>query len=471
MPMRVVLYTRVSLDRRENRRSVEEQETALRVIAEREGWEVLRVFTDNDRSASRFARKQRPEYQALLDYIGQEGVDVVAVWELSRLSRDLGMLVAFRDLCRKHDVVWSVGGRLYDPSDDRDTMGIIVNAVQAENESAQTSKRVRRATAATAHAGKPHGRVLYGYARQYDPDTRAFIAQVIDKEPAAVVREIANRFLGAESLYSISKDLNVRKVPTPSNAKEWYATNLSRLLRNPGYVGQRVHQGNVIGDAAWPPILTWDIWHPLQRKLNDPNRRSRSDAARRHLLTGLITCAQCGSQRIYSTKQANGGNPYRAYVCFSCFGASKREDFLDDYVERFVVTLLSRPDTLEVFRPPAKRVDAASSAQAQIREYRTRLDDVSARAARGDFSLDMLGRIERKLLQEITMLEDRARRETMPPALQELAKVDVAGTWYELPIGTRREVIRELVTITISKSRPGGPGYFDLESVSITPRH
>ena len=173
-----------------------EQEADIRETCTRERWSVVEVFTDNDRSASRYARKTRPSVcAARRAAVTRGGCDVVAVWELSRLSRDLGTLVAFRDLCRNHAVRWSVGGRTFDPGDDRDTLPLIVQACQAEGESAMTSKRVRRATTATAQAGRPHGRLTYGYRREYDPTTKAFLAQVIDDDQAAILREIAARFL------------------------------------------------------------------------------------------------------------------------------------------------------------------------------------------------------------------------------------------------------------------------------------
>jgi DNA invertase Pin-like site-specific DNA recombinase len=53
---RAVIYTRVSQDRGAGKRSVGEQEAECRTVATGNGWTVVRVFTDNDRSASRYAR-------------------------------------------------------------------------------------------------------------------------------------------------------------------------------------------------------------------------------------------------------------------------------------------------------------------------------------------------------------------------------------------------------------------------------
>jgi DNA invertase Pin-like site-specific DNA recombinase len=57
--IRAVIYTRVSQDRGAGKRSVGEQEAECRTVAIDNGWTVVKVFTDNDRSASRYAKKAR----------------------------------------------------------------------------------------------------------------------------------------------------------------------------------------------------------------------------------------------------------------------------------------------------------------------------------------------------------------------------------------------------------------------------
>ena len=61
-----LLYARVSSDPNERGRSVSEQEAECRAVCEREGWQVVAVYSDNDRSASRYATKARPEYKRVI---------------------------------------------------------------------------------------------------------------------------------------------------------------------------------------------------------------------------------------------------------------------------------------------------------------------------------------------------------------------------------------------------------------------
>ncbi|HNM94158.1 MAG TPA: recombinase family protein, partial [Mycobacterium sp.] len=94
--IRAIIYTRVSHDRAGGR-SVAEQEAECRQECERRGWRGAEVLTDNDRSATRFATKDRPEYARLRTLL-QPG-DVLVVWEASRVGRSLDTYVDLRRLC------------------------------------------------------------------------------------------------------------------------------------------------------------------------------------------------------------------------------------------------------------------------------------------------------------------------------------------------------------------------------------
>jgi hypothetical protein len=58
--------------------------------------------------------------------------------------------------------------RVYDPANPRDRRSLLEDAVDAEYESAKLSARAKRAAAAGAAEGHPHGRVPYGFRRLYD---------------------------------------------------------------------------------------------------------------------------------------------------------------------------------------------------------------------------------------------------------------------------------------------------------------
>src|SRR5262245_17757248 len=101
----VDLYLRKST--KDEGRSVARQEAELTDAAGRHDLTVGRIFVDPDFSASRYRRRERPDYAALLEHVRHGGCEVLGIFEASRGSRDLTEWSAFLDLCRKHKVrIW-----------------------------------------------------------------------------------------------------------------------------------------------------------------------------------------------------------------------------------------------------------------------------------------------------------------------------------------------------------------------------
>ncbi len=90
MAKRVGIYARVST---RNGQTTENQLLELRAVAERNGWEVVEVFTDDGVSGAK-GREQRPGLDELLKGVARKEFDVVAAWSVDRLGRSLQDLIA-----------------------------------------------------------------------------------------------------------------------------------------------------------------------------------------------------------------------------------------------------------------------------------------------------------------------------------------------------------------------------------------
>lgn len=87
---RVAIYARVSTDDQ----TVENQCRELRAVADRHGWDVVQVFTDQGVSGAK-GRDKRPGFDALCKGVSRRDFDVVAAWSVDRLGRSLQGLVSF----------------------------------------------------------------------------------------------------------------------------------------------------------------------------------------------------------------------------------------------------------------------------------------------------------------------------------------------------------------------------------------
>jgi DNA invertase Pin-like site-specific DNA recombinase len=81
---RVAIYVRVSTDKQ----TTNNQRRELEAVAERSGWQVVRVFEDAGISGAR-GRDRRPGLDALLKAVNSREFDLVAAWSVDRLGRSL----------------------------------------------------------------------------------------------------------------------------------------------------------------------------------------------------------------------------------------------------------------------------------------------------------------------------------------------------------------------------------------------
>jgi DNA invertase Pin-like site-specific DNA recombinase len=81
---RVALYLRVSTLEQD----VTNQRRELEAVAQRHGWRVVAVFSDNGVSGAK-GRAERPGLDELMKAVARRDVDMVAAWSVDRLGRSL----------------------------------------------------------------------------------------------------------------------------------------------------------------------------------------------------------------------------------------------------------------------------------------------------------------------------------------------------------------------------------------------
>jgi site-specific DNA recombinase len=153
-----LIYARVSDDPTGQGRSTDSQIDECRRWADREGWEVVDVIEDIDRSASRHATKVREGWADVVTAIESGGVDVLVTWEASRAQRDLMQYTKLRKLCERTETQWAYSNSVHDMTDSTDRFRTSMDAVIAESESDKISDRVSRGVRSAAMDGRPSGR-------------------------------------------------------------------------------------------------------------------------------------------------------------------------------------------------------------------------------------------------------------------------------------------------------------------------
>lgn len=95
---RVALLVRVSTDKQDYNRQI----TELQEHCEKMNWEVVRIFANKVSGAKKI--EERQELVDMLQYISENDIDKVCVWEISRLGRSTLETLKIIELLNEHKV-------------------------------------------------------------------------------------------------------------------------------------------------------------------------------------------------------------------------------------------------------------------------------------------------------------------------------------------------------------------------------
>lgn len=472
-PISVDLYARKSSV--DAGRSVARQERAWRSDCAEEGLTPGRVFVDPNFSASRYAKKARPDYTALIEHIKTRQCEAIALWEVTRGSRQMSEWVHFLDLCRDMGVLIRVFGddpQTYDPRRQRDRESLMKDGMAAEAEIEKLRSRTRAGTADAAAQGRPPGPLPDGYRRVYGAPTddslsvsgarRREITQVVDEPRAEIYRAVAEGILAGVPANFIARVLTAFEVPTATGHGRWAGNMLVKAVTNPAMEGHRVHGGQVVARNAWPAVIDSDTAARL-RQLVGASRAQRTfrDTRLQHMLSGAILCGLCQRplQGHTRTAEATPGRR-RRYECEprrgGCARLSGPIDPIDELVSEMVIDRLRQPDATAIFQPSTDDT-RTGEAQAELDGLMLRRDELYAEAAKpGGPSMALVAAAERELLPRIDAATKRVRALRTPPALRGFDPIDLADRWAQYPVGERRAVIAALADVVVAPVGRGG---------------
>jgi DNA invertase Pin-like site-specific DNA recombinase len=447
------LYLRISSDRNGDELGIDRQREDCTKLAKARGWDVAATFVDNDVSA--YSGRTRPGYERLLEAVNAGTVTAVISWHPDRLHRSPVELERFIDViettgaqvatCQTGDLdLSSASGRM---------TARVVGAV-ARHESEQKSERVRRQREQMAMQGRPHGgRRPYGY----DPTGTKVV-----KPEAKMIREAARRVTTGESLRAIAIDWNTRGVPS-SSGKPWSVTSLKSMIAGPRIAALRVHQGEVVGPASWPAILTRDEHDRIRAILGNP-RVHRVGRPALSLLGGLLVCSECGAKMHHSTRVTG----VRRYLCVvrpengGCGHVAIQAERLEDIIVETVMRRLDTPALAAATAAPkrAKQLDDVGVLEARLGELADTF--AAGEVTRAEWLRARSG-IEERLV--------RARRaQELETGMTVLAPYTEAGVlrdrWPALTTDQRRTILSSVLDrVVIGPAKVGGR--FDPDRIAI----
>jgi site-specific DNA recombinase len=450
-------YLRVSFDASGRERSNDEQhgENVAAFADVRFG----KPYRDTG-SASRHAHKRRDDFEALLADLAADrfGAALLVLWESSRGSRKVGEWVQLIELCEQRQVrigVTTHGPRTYDPTNPRDRRSLLEDAVDSEYESAKVSVRARRAAAANAAAGKPHGRIPYGYRRRYDPATGRLVGQEPEPAEAAVMVEVFDRLAAGDSLRGVARDLERRGIRSRTG-KVLTSEVLRPMVLSPLYAGRRVHVPGggrmdrlqrerlaTLVDAEWPALVPTSTFLAVRHRLTDPARRTSRPGRGVHLLSMIAVCDVCGGPLSATFRRGP-----REYGCQNGGHVRVPADELDTEAEGEIVDYLASPDNAARLTARDGDDEALAAARDLVARVRAELDDLADQVGRGEVSAVLAARAEPQIVARLRDAERHVEELTTPPALRAFAGPadEVRARWKAATMPAKREAARLLLS-------------------------
>ena len=241
--LRVAAYCRVSTEADEQANSYEAQiEHYTNEIAKHPEWINAGIYADKGISGTQ--AKKRPEFLKMIRKCRQHKIDIILVKSISRFARNtVDCLEYIRELKSLGIAVIFEKEKVNTLTETSEAM-ITIMGYFAQAESESISKNVIWGVRhAFAEGNVTFTCDIYGYKREFNPETKKKDIILIVEEEAQIIREIFERYYAGESLTGICSYLNERQVPPPGKKKErWYPSTVQTIIRNEKYKGEVITQ-------------------------------------------------------------------------------------------------------------------------------------------------------------------------------------------------------------------------------------
>jgi site-specific DNA recombinase len=391
--MRIAFYGRYSSDN-QREASIEDQRRVVERWADTHGHELVAQFSDSATSGASLHLLTGLQEALRAACTRPAPFDVLAVDQLSRLSRDVGDTDAIVKRLRFFGVRIVAVSDAIDTGDDTTKISVTVKSLVNELFLDDLRKTTKRGLDGRFLKGFSTGSRAYGYRSEpvYDSagrtDPRGQPVPVgyrlaIVPEEAEAVREIFRLFREGLGEKAIAKQLNAQHT-----GRAWRPNTVYLMLQNPRYVGRfyfnrrefRKNPETGRRVCRWRPEEQWECmtiddlriiddetWEAVQQRTRTRRHMfSHRRSATAHLLSGLLICDACGGRLSIVAKDYYGCRNHAESGTCSNDLRIRREA-----IEEIVIGELAQqlPQWIEVLREAATRRPAvpATSQPGQAR--------------------------------------------------------------------------------------------------------
>ncbi len=342
--MKYVAYCRKSTEAEDRQAlSIGSQETELRKIADRDGFEITKLFTE----AKSAKASGRPVFGEVLQYIQKHGDCVLLVWKPDRIARNMvdgGMIIELMDKGFIKEIR-TPEKSFHNTSDDKFMMALDFGiAKKYVDDLSLNVKRGNRAK--LEHGGWP------SYAPIGYVNDRLTKTLYLDEKIAPYIPRMFERYAkGDVSLLELSNIMYADGLRT-RNGKKVMRSFIHRMLKDPFYMGVMFHGGKLY-QGNHTPLISKELYDAAN-EIMDGHRHGRKQKQFFHL-RGFLVCAQC---ECAITASKHKGHDY--YFCTNGKGICDqkknyiRAEILDGMIAKTLTKLQIDQELVEMAYEAAK---------------------------------------------------------------------------------------------------------------------
>ena len=226
-------------------------------------WLLADVYMDIATSKTGSSRK---EFNRMLEDCKSHKLEIVITKDVSRFGRDtVEVIDAFNQLKALGVRVIFEGNSLDTANTDSDLMVAVMESIaQAENESRSENIKWGIKQRAAQGTSKLYDRKCYGYKHNEEGHL------VIDEETAKNVKLIYDLYLSGQSVVGIIKELEKRKILSPTGGAKWCKRTIDVMLSNEKYTGDvkllksSKSEVHYLASGSHPAIISKEAFETVQ---------------------------------------------------------------------------------------------------------------------------------------------------------------------------------------------------------------
>jgi site-specific DNA recombinase len=328
-----IIYVRVSTtEQADFGYSLTTQKQICTEYAIRNGYEVLKVFTEKGESAKTV---NRTELQNMLSFIksNKNKINALIIYKIDRLSRDLYDSLTIRMLLKK------IGIKLVsvtEPFNDDTSFGILSANFFSMFAQFDNDVRSERTLIGMAEAVK-QGRWLWNAPLGYCFEYRNQKSYLIPDDKADIVRKIFNSFVSGKKQYEIIEELKSEDINLTRQ-------HLNNILRNYLYIGKiKTKLVDEIITGLHIPLIDEPIFYKAQDLLNPKRSTYGFTYTDEFPLKKFLKCPKCDRNLAGSySKGRHKKYPYYHCTAKGCNYKPIRTDYAEylfvQYLKSFQLT-------------------------------------------------------------------------------------------------------------------------------------